>query len=206
MRINVSDAVSRRLNINRATPAGTLKNYRNANRRQIETSGILDEIPEDHVLSDMFRRDGKNYQVHHIVPARTYERLYLNADEKTCAELTNILRGGNSHENLFITPKRSHNGISGVSEGIHARLRARGYEAGGGVKLKPLIQRLEDCANLPAEMKIALAKDFVNAGEGEGGRQDFFNIFNDVLSEYDEWAHQSRSEAKSKAQSYMKTL
>lgn len=206
MRINVSDDASRLLNINRATPAGTLKNYRDANERQIETSGILDEIPEDHVLSDMFRQDGKNYQVHHIVPARTYEKLYLNADEKTTAELTNILRGGNSHENLFITPNRSHNGISGVSKGIHARLRAQGYEVGGGVELKPLIQRLEDSANLPAEMKIALAKEFVNAKEDEGGRLDFFNMLNDVLSENDEWAHQSRSEAKSRAQSYMKTL
>ena len=206
MRINVNDDVSRLLNINRATPAGTLKNYRDANERQIETSGILDEIPEDHVLSDMFRQDGKKRQVHHIVPARTTSRLYLNADEKTSEELTNILRGGNSHENLFITPNRSHNGISEVSEGIHARLRAKGYEVGGGVKLKPLIQRLEDSANLPAEMKIALAKDFVNAEEDEGGRQDFFNMLNDVLSENDEWAHQNRSEAKSRAQSYIKTL
>jgi hypothetical protein len=206
VRTLLSDSERRRRNINNATPEGTLKEHIDANERQIGTSGILDEIPEDHVLSDMFRRDGTNYQVHHIVPARTYERLYLNADEKTTAELTNILRGGNSHENLFITPNRSHNGISGISKGIHARLRSKGYEVGGGVELKPLIQRLENSADLPADMKIALAKDFVNAKEDEGGRQDFINMLNDVLSENEEWAHQNRSQAKSRAQAYKNIL
>ena len=197
----LSNAERRRLNINNATPEGTLKGHIEANERQILDSGILSEIPEDHVLSDMFRRDGANYQVHHIVPARTYEGLYANTDEEGKRLLTDILHGGNSRTNLFITPNRSHNGIKGISEGIHTRLKDKGLQVGGSVVLQPLIQRMENAANLPLERKLQIAQEFVDAEEG--GRQEFFDILNDVLSENESWAHQNRSQAKAKAQLFL---
>ena len=187
-------AQDRNKNIRKQTPKGVQQDYKTAINRQIERSGILEEIPEDHVLSDMIRREvGSPYAVHHIVPIRTYNSLYQNTIPEQRQQLQAILESGNHHKNLFITPDYSHDGVTGGFEGVHTRLKNQGLQTGGSVPLHPLMQEMENSANLAFRDKVALAKRFK-----EEVVPLFHNAINDALQENPAWA-----DAKGKAKAYV---
>ena len=89
-----------------------------------EQSGILDEIPEGHVLSDMFRRN-TGYAVHHIV-SQTYTPLYTNT---TPEKVSNYKRYYIQETiiKIYLLQDYSHDGVTGgLKEYIHG-LKTQGY-------------------------------------------------------------------------------
>lgn len=187
-------AQDRNKNIRKQTPKGVQQDYKVAIEKQIERSGILDEIPEGHVLSDLLRREkGSPYAVHHIVPIRTYNALFQDTIPEQKQQLQQILHSGNHHKNLIITPDYSHDGVKGGFEGVHTRLKNAGLQTGGSVPLHPLMVEMENSAGLPFRDKVKLAKRF---------KKEVVPLFhkhiNAALQENESWAN-----AKGKAQAHI---
>lgn len=186
--------IDRNKDIRKQTPKGVQQDYKTAINKSIERSGILDEIPEGHVLSDMIRRKtGSPYAVHHIVPIRTYNQLFQGTIPEQAQQLQTILESGNHPKNLFITPDYSHDGVKGGFEGVHTRLKNAGLQTGGSVPLNPLLVEMENSANLPFKDKVALAKRFKKEAVPL-----YHDALNDALQENESWAN-----AKGKAQAHM---
>ena len=186
--------IDRNKDIRKQTPKGVQQDYKTAINKSIERSGILDEIPEGHVLSDMIRRKtGSPYAVHHIVPIRTYNQLFQGTIPEQAQQLQTILESGNHPKNLFITPDYSHDGVKGGFEGVHTRLKNAGLQTGGSVPLNPLLVEMENSANLPFRDKVALAKRFKKEAVPL-----YHDALNDALQENESWAN-----AKGKAQAHM---
>ena len=186
--------IERNKEIRRQTPQGIQQDYKTAINASIERSGILEEIPEGHALSDMIRREtGSPYAVHHIVPIRTYNQLFQGTIPEQAQQLQIILESGNHPKNLFITPDYSHDGVKGKFEGVHTRLKNAGLQTGGSVSLHPLLVEMENSANLPFREKVALAKRFKKEVVPL-----YHDALNDALQENESWAN-----AKGKAQAHM---
>ena len=186
--------IDRGKEIRKQTPQGIQQDYKVAFAKSIERSGILDEIPESHVLSDMFRRQtGSPYAVHHIVPIRTYNQLFQGTIPEQAQQLQAILYSGNHPKNLFLTPDYSHDGVTNQFEGVHTRLKNAGLQPGGTAPLHPLLIEMENSANLPFRDKVALAKRFK-----EEVVPLYHDALNDALNENESWAN-----ARGRAQAYM---
>lgn len=193
--LNNNGPIDRNASIRAQSPAGVQQDYKAAINMYHEQSGILDEIPESHVLSDMFRREtGSPYAVHHIVPIRTYNRLFTNTTPEQGKQLQEILHSGNHHKNLFIAPDLSHDGVTGGFLGVHTRLKNAGLQVSGKTdqQLHPMVVEMENSADLPFEAKVNLAKRF---------KAEIVPMFhqhlNEALQENDKWAN-----AKGRAQAY----
>ena len=182
-----------RSNAKKQQSPGTYVSHIKAHQSVIDQSGIKETIGKDSSLYDMFDFDGKNYQVHHIVPLGAVNPLFDNTTPEQGRQLQQVIGSGNDIRNLFVTPNLSHSGETGGFEGVHTRLKAQGLQPGGSVPLHPLLQEIQGASSLSFDQKMGLANRFKNELRGK-----YTDALDDALQENEGWAN-----ARGKAQAHL---
>ena len=98
-------------------------------------------------------------ELHHIHPLRNFDGLFANTTDRQASTLQKILKSGDDIRNVMNMPRYAHQGIKGLTEAIHVRMRAAGVEH-GGTKLHPVMQQMDRAHNAPFAEKVALAKAY----------------------------------------------
>jgi len=98
-------------------------------------------------------------EIHHIHPLRNFDGLYANTTEQQGKQLQQLLRSGDDIRNLMVMPRYSHQGIQGLTEAIHTRMRAAGVEH-GGKSLHPVMQQIDQAHGADFGTKLRLAQEY----------------------------------------------
>ena len=98
-------------------------------------------------------------QIHHIHPLRNFDGLYANTTKQQAAQLKEILHSGDDIRNLMVMPKYAHQGIKGMTEAIHIRMKNAGVEH-GGKQLHPVLNAIDGAHNADFKTKLKLAHEY----------------------------------------------
>jgi len=166
----------------------------------------LDDGSLGPVVNDMFTvqdpvKGGKiSEELHHIHPLRNFDGLYANTNAKQSQQLQQLLHSGDDIRNIMNMPRYAHQGIKGLTEAIHTRMRAAGVEHGGKT-LHPVMQQIDAAHGADFQTKMNLA-----AAYNKQVRPIVEEILDDVLTATEEMQDGLLSDARAGTNATAKTM